>query len=282
MARIRTIKPEFPQSESMGRVSREARLLFVLLWTIADDEGRSRANSRMLASLLYPYDDDAGSLLPGWMDELEREGCVRRYEFQGSAYLEIVKWREHQKIDKPSGSKLPKFEDGTRIVPQSLECSRGLATTSRSVVVGPGPGPGPGPGRDQEGTLVKSADADPPPDDFWLAVEAYNSEASRHGWPKAQRITAARTKALRGRLRDCGGLDGWREAMRKAGASAFLSGTARRQGDHANWKPDLDFFLQQSSFTRLMEGKYDGSDSGPGSFDDAFERLASGAREAAE
>ena len=25
MARIRTIKPEFPQSESMGRVGREAR-----------------------------------------------------------------------------------------------------------------------------------------------------------------------------------------------------------------------------------------------------------------
>ena len=59
MARIRTIKPEFPQSESMGRVSRDARLCFVMLWTIADDSGRLRGNSRMLASLLFPYDDDA-------------------------------------------------------------------------------------------------------------------------------------------------------------------------------------------------------------------------------
>ena len=43
MARIRTIKPDFPHSESMGRVSRDARLLFVMLFTIVDDEGRARA-----------------------------------------------------------------------------------------------------------------------------------------------------------------------------------------------------------------------------------------------
>ena len=56
MPRIRTIKPEFPQSESVGRLSREARLLFLLLFTLVDDAGRSRAASRMLASVLYPYD----------------------------------------------------------------------------------------------------------------------------------------------------------------------------------------------------------------------------------
>ena len=41
MARIRTIKPEFPQSETIGKLSREARLLFIQLWTLADDEGMS-------------------------------------------------------------------------------------------------------------------------------------------------------------------------------------------------------------------------------------------------
>lgn len=107
MARIRSIKPEFPQSESMGRVSRDARLLFVLLWTIADDHGRTRAHSRMLASLLFPYDDDAGQLMNGWLDELEKEGCIRLYEASGSQYLEIVKWTTHQKIDKPSKPQFP-------------------------------------------------------------------------------------------------------------------------------------------------------------------------------
>jgi hypothetical protein len=115
MARIRTIKPEFPQSETMGRLSRDARLLFIQLWTIADDEGRARASSRMLASLLYPYDDDARKLIGGWLDELEREQCIRRYEAEGSTYLEIVNWLKHQKIDHPSKSRLPAFVEFPRV-----------------------------------------------------------------------------------------------------------------------------------------------------------------------
>jgi hypothetical protein len=109
MARIRTIKPEFPQSESIGKVSRDARLLFILIWTIADDAGRTRAAPRMLASLLFPYDDDAAAKIEGWLCELEAVGCVRRYSFEGSAYLDIPQWLKHQKIDKPSPSRLPEF-----------------------------------------------------------------------------------------------------------------------------------------------------------------------------
>lgn len=116
MARIRTIKPEFPQSESMGNVSREARLCFILLWTIADDSGRLRGNSRMLASLLYPYDDDAPTLINGWLDELEREGCILRYSAGGSSYLQIENWLSHQKIDKPSKSKIPNPREDSRVL----------------------------------------------------------------------------------------------------------------------------------------------------------------------
>src|SRR5262249_18874813 len=91
----------------MGRLSREARLLFVLLWTVADDAGRLRAAPRLVVGHLYPYDGDALGLVPGWLDELEREGCIHRYEHDGTHYLEIVKWRHHQKIDKPTPSRLP-------------------------------------------------------------------------------------------------------------------------------------------------------------------------------
>lgn len=113
MGRIRTIKPEFPQSESIGRLSRDARLLFVQLWTIVDDSSRARANSRMLASLLYPYDDDAPGLIDGWLSELEAGGHIRRYAVDGSSYLDIPKFLEHQKIDRPSQSKLPPFDEGS-------------------------------------------------------------------------------------------------------------------------------------------------------------------------
>ena len=126
--RIRTIKPEFWQSESLSRVSREARLLFIGLFSACDDSGRTRAASRFLASLLFPYDLDALSKIDGWLEELEVEGCVRRYKVDGNTYLEIPKWFSHQKIDKPSKSKLPSFDEASRALPED----------SRTFVVGSG------------------------------------------------------------------------------------------------------------------------------------------------
>lgn len=113
MSRIRTIKPEFVQSETVGALSRDARLLFIQLWTICDDSGRARAASRMLASLLYPYDDDAPKLLGKWLAELERAGCIRLYEVDGSKYLDIPNWLKHQRIDRPSPSRLPAFDEAS-------------------------------------------------------------------------------------------------------------------------------------------------------------------------
>lgn len=123
MARIRTIKPEFPQSESMGNVSREARLCFIQLWTLADDAGRLRGNSRMLASLLYPYDNDAPKLIDKWMKELVDEKCIIRYIVDGQNYVEICNWLNHQKIDKPSQSKMPAPPESSRIFANPLESS---------------------------------------------------------------------------------------------------------------------------------------------------------------
>lgn len=111
MARIRSIKPEFPQSETVGNLTRDARLLFIQLWTIVDDSGRARAASRMLASLLYPYDDDAPRLIGKWLDELEAKGCIRRYEVDGSSFLDIPNWLKHQKIDRPTDSRLPEYRE---------------------------------------------------------------------------------------------------------------------------------------------------------------------------
>jgi len=121
MARIRTIKPEFPQSDSIGKVSREARLLFIQLWTIADDVGRARASSRVLASILYPFDEDARGLIEVWLVELEREELIRRYEVDGTQYLDIPKWLKHQKIDRPSKSRLPAFVASPREGSRALD-----------------------------------------------------------------------------------------------------------------------------------------------------------------
>lgn len=94
----------------------------------------------MLASLLYPYDDDAGGLIEDWMQELECENCIRRYKRSGDSYLEICNWLTHQKIDKPTKSRIPSFDESSRILSNPLESSsedQGPRTGSR--IEGPGP-----------------------------------------------------------------------------------------------------------------------------------------------
>jgi hypothetical protein len=87
----------------------------------------------MLASLLYPFDDDAAGLIGGWLDELERHGHVRRYLVEDSTYLDIPKWLKHQKIDHPGKSRLPAFSE------TFARPSRSLANGSRIVATDLGP-----------------------------------------------------------------------------------------------------------------------------------------------
>lgn len=182
MARIRTIKPEFPQSESMGRISREARLCFIMLWTIADDSGRLRGSSRMLASLLFPYDDDAPTLMDGWLDELDGEGCLRRYSSDGATYIEIAKWLSHQKIDKPSPSKFPPFDESSRILanPREVSCEDqgprtkdqgpGTKEGSASLAVASPPPDKPTSATRKASTPTKPDDVEQQTWDDWLAL----------------------------------------------------------------------------------------------------------------
>ena len=133
--RIRTIKPEFWESESLSRVSREARLLFVGLFSCCDDHGRTRAHSRILASRLYPFDDDALSLIEGWLSELSAIGSVRLYEVEGERFLDIPKWLNHQKIDRPSKSKFPEFDESSRVL---AKCSLGTGNREQGQEQGTG------------------------------------------------------------------------------------------------------------------------------------------------
>lgn len=83
------------------------------------------------------------------------------------------------------------------------------------------------------------------------AFDLYNSFAEIAGWKKAAKLSDARKRKLKARLKDVGGIDGWKIALEKASKISGLSG-----GD-GKWKANLDFFLQESSFIKLMEGSYD-------------------------
>lgn len=84
------------------------------------------------------------------------------------------------------------------------------------------------------------------------AVIAWNAMAARAGLPRVQTLTETRRRAVAARLRECGGLGGWHEAMRRIEATPWLLGDNDR-----GWRADFDFICRQSKFTKLMEGGYD-------------------------
>lgn len=117
----------------MSRVGRDARLVFVGLWSLADDEGRFRADPRFVAGQILPYDADGLGTIKKALAELEREGCVQLYGANGSHYGFVTGWKAHQKIDRPSQSRLPQppekslanpREESTK--PREASCEEGM------------------------------------------------------------------------------------------------------------------------------------------------------------
>ncbi|WP_333764314.1 hypothetical protein [Streptomyces sp. IBSBF 2390] len=109
MARIRTIKPEAFVSESLAAVSLTAERTFFGLLTQADDQGRHRDHAAIIAGQLWVLRPEH---TPGAVEQdlaqLADAGLICRYKAPGDKrYLHIVTWRQHQKINRPSASRLP-------------------------------------------------------------------------------------------------------------------------------------------------------------------------------
>ena len=236
MPRIRTIKPEFQLSESMGRISRDARLTFILMWTLADDSGRLRGSPRLLAGTLFPYDNDAFPLIEGWIHELQMQKCIQCYEDEnGHSYIEICNFDKHQKIDKRWDSRLP--APPSPIPPDS---PRKVGESPRFVPLDLGP-------------RTKDQGEDQGEDHFLMStfVDVWNSkvkELSEEGYRYAsvRRLTGKRKTKLRQRLK----CNGWAEAAQDGIASLPIN-------QFGDWVPDFDWLLanDENAF-KLAEGNY--------------------------
>ncbi len=107
MPRIRTVKPYIWSDEAIGRVSRDARLLFVGMVTQADDDGRLVATASALIGAIYPYDDLSSKQVERWRDELQQAGLVVLYQVGRAVYASLVGFSKHQRIQKRQPSSLP-------------------------------------------------------------------------------------------------------------------------------------------------------------------------------
>ena len=237
--RIRSIKPEFWASESVGRLSRDTRLVFVGLWSLADDSGRFRADPRYIAGQLFPYDDDGLKTVSRALASLREEGCVHLYEADRSQYGQVTGWERHQKIDRPSPSKIPQppetplaniREDSTK--PREASCEE-QGTGNRE-------------GNREQGGEGKAAG----PSAQEQLRQAWNDNRGPK-LPEWRADSAHRDKPARDRLKERP-IAEWVEVVKRIAASPFCTGSNDR-----GWRADPEFFLRAGTAAKVLEGKYD-------------------------
>lgn len=108
MARIRTIKPDFFQSEDVVELSYRARLTWIGLWTHVDDSGRCKANPRLIKGALWPLEDDVTAKdVAADIEELAAKGHLIIYTVDDEPLIQVRNWAKHQRISRPSESKFP-------------------------------------------------------------------------------------------------------------------------------------------------------------------------------
>ncbi len=103
MPRIRTIKPQFWFDEQLGGISREARLLYIGLWNLSDDQGVFEWRPMQIKAQIFPYDKDIKpDDIEKWLGQLQEIGNVRQFSAEGHSYGYIPTFLKHQEIKNPS------------------------------------------------------------------------------------------------------------------------------------------------------------------------------------
>lgn len=114
MARKRMIDPNIWQSEDFSKLSTLAKLVFIGLFSLADDEGRGRCNPVYLKSSLFPYEEGIRSAdIDKTLSEISSNMSVIFYSCDGSNYYSLYNWNTWQKIDRPTESKIPEYNENT-------------------------------------------------------------------------------------------------------------------------------------------------------------------------
>lgn len=112
MARIRTIKPDFWKHEELSELPCETHLLAAALLNYADDEGYFRANPKLVKAECCPLREDSVSVHES-LQKLSDAGYIRLFTgSDGKQYGHIKTFLQHQRISRPSESKIKELDNG--------------------------------------------------------------------------------------------------------------------------------------------------------------------------
>ena len=144
MARIRTIKPKFWDDSKIGKLTRDARLLYIGLWTFSDDIGVVVGDSIWLKSKVFPYDQIQIQQFDKWIMELVKNGFICLLSYKGERFIYLPNFTRHQVINRPNVDDLniPKElieSNKDKITEQSL-INHGIITELSLPIKGEGKG----------------------------------------------------------------------------------------------------------------------------------------------
>lgn len=106
--RIRTIKPEFWESETLSLLHPLTRLLAIGLLNYADDEGYFKARPDLVKSAIFPIDGALSD--PSWnvsigMQSLKNAKFLQLYQGEdGKLYGQIINFALHQRVNRATPS----------------------------------------------------------------------------------------------------------------------------------------------------------------------------------
>lgn len=102
--KIRSLRPEFFADGRMAQLSPMARILYMGLWCIADDEGRGRFHPKSIEGEVFPHETvDIRTLLT----ELIEMGRIVTYDVGAESYFHIPKFTTYQHPNRAFESRLP-------------------------------------------------------------------------------------------------------------------------------------------------------------------------------
>jgi len=107
LARKRMIDPNFWESEDVSKLSVFARLLFIGMFSNADDYGKGRASAAFLKSAVFKYDNVPLPEVEKALEEIVRHTALRLYEVAGNKYYIFRNWGKWQKVPHRTDSNIP-------------------------------------------------------------------------------------------------------------------------------------------------------------------------------
>lgn len=297
MARIRTVKPELAAHEGMFDLEQETglplRFAWVMLFTVADREGRFVWRPRTIKAQTLPHDAvDFSRVLDAWLTR----GFVVKYRVGGEWFGLIPTFTKHQVINnREATSDLPGIEDadevigksdndldasgtrqardddacGTREVHAQAEGRKGREGERKE-------------GREDQSSLRSDLSAPlalTPPADLQTrkaertrqiaeeAQQAFNEVLAKPNGLLSQctvlnkhRLKAVE-KALPTARQVCKQLYGaekvtpqfWRVFFEEVEKDDFCAGRGPYGGQHANWRPDFEYLLREDVMARIID-----------------------------